>query len=400
MKKAIFLIFLIMISSLVVSANDIPCLDGASPLLLGQEYCSSYQSSLFSFVSPNHYELDYMSVFTHYFNIEQDEDEPLNLYIDFGFDLNNPNPTLNADKYRIVEEYDFYNYIRPSSSKSVIDNFMDYRVSTEDYYNLEVKDYDFIGSPVYITSCFLDCNVNDNIPAVKFDLSGVSDIWYRSMIDTYDINTNGLVPYNWITERFTTDYKFKVPYVLRFENNFYQCSYDTTGVKSVAMGCTFNKDNFLRFPNLDGVSNTWDLRDILPGSFPTDSDNKNTWTIQKRIEVDIDNKNYSVSITTQEPNGGDYIPPTGEGILEQSVNNMNIEQQKSIYLLKQTAELENKWQIAMLSIIDIVFILLLIIYNLFAGFVLMFFFFGSFPYIFKKFNDKLHDLMTLKRRKF
>jgi len=104
MKQKIIYIFLmfVLVCSNNVIGGSVPCLDGAGPLLIGQEYCSEESNSFFNFLAPEHYELEYASVFTHYFNVEQNDENPLTLYIDFGFDLNNANPIKKADNYIMV----------------------------------------------------------------------------------------------------------------------------------------------------------------------------------------------------------------------------------------------------------------------------------------------------------
>ena len=396
--KKIIIILVFLISILSVNAQDIPCLEGAGPLLLGQQYCSETAdtNSIFNFLAQKHYRMDYITTFTHYFDIEENEEDPLDIYIDFGFDVNNPSPT--RDSYEIVEEYDYYNFIRPSSSKTVIEDNYNRRESTNDYAGINRDNYDFVGPPIYLTSCFLDCNVNDNTPAVSFDLRGVPSYWYQNIGNTYDVNTGGLVPYSWIQDRFNINRVTQIPRSLRFENNYYQCSYDTTGVKSVAMGCTLEADTWQRHPNIDTTYEFWDLNDIITGPFPSASNGKTSWTYQKRIEVDIDNDNYSVTVSTQAPDGGGYIPPGGEGILEQTESDVNIEEQRSVFLLKEQSELENAWQNSMLNIIDIIFIILMILFYLFSSFVLMFIFFGSLPYIMRRFLDNLDKLTSLKKK--
>jgi len=232
---------------------------------------------------------------------------------------------------------------------------------------------------------------------MHFDLTNIKDVWSQNLITTYDTNSNSLVSSDWIKNRFDGDGKFNVKNRLRFEQNYEACTYDEVGEKEVSIGCVFEADDFLRHPNIDSTFDFWNLRDILPNTFPSGSDGFKQWSIFKTLIVDLDNDNFTVQV--QDANGGGYIPPSGEGLLEQSVSDISIQEQENIYLVKTRAELENVWQKAMLSIIDVTFGVLLLGFYLFSGFVLLFYFFGSFPLIFSKFHEKLNKLtdINLKR---
>lgn len=361
--------------------NDYPCLDGAGPLLPGQDRCESTAKSLFNFIGDVHYEIEYQSVFTHYYNVENSNTDPQTLYIDFGFDVNNFNPSRPIDDYRIYERYNFYNFIRASSSKEKIDNYMEQRVSS---YEVNKHDTDFIGIPLSIDSCFLDCDFMDNIPAQVWDLRDGMSNWYQYIV-------GGDVPADWLNNRLDISRQFKDSYkTYRFENNFYQCSYTDPGLKQVVLGCTFKIDDYLRQPNIDYTFDFWGINDILPSSFSDAPDDAKYWTMRKRININVGEDNYTVTNIED-----DEIFQTN-GLSATNTNSVSEKRQENTYLLLANAQLQGEWQKTLIFVIKNIFTIVLIIFYLFSTFILMFFFFGSFPYIFRKFVDKLDELSTLK----
>ena len=386
--KKYFIILLLLFSSMSVYADLIPCLEGIGPLLPGQVYCTDVRNSLFNFVGGDHYELRYQSAFTHYYDVTQSNYEDNIYYIDFGLDLNNVIPTKPMQDYRIYEVYDFYNWVRPTASKTQIDNYEEYRTLTAEYSDINKDAYDFVGMPIHLYSCFIDCDALDNVPAQIWELSNTpfGDYWYQTLLSM-------TAPADWYNNRYPADREFRDYYnTYRFENNYYACNYDSTGLKQIVMGCTFEVDDFLRDPNIDSTFDFWGMNDIIPNAFADAPDNVKTWTLRQRIDINIgvSEDNYTVTQVN------DTAFFTRTDLMGSEPNDVSIVEQNEIYLLKENAELQNVWMTTVLKLSSTLFVVLMFVFYLVSLFILMFFFFGSFPYIFKKFNEKLEKLSDVK----
>jgi len=372
-----------MICSISVSAD----IDDAWDWLVEQqtsgevEDTKELEQEINSLWNEQHYGFMFNSKFTYYRHIEQ-RPKGNEVGISFGYDLNNfPMMLFDEGNFLIEEDYVFKSWIRPSTTN--LPNIKSNAVSSNNVY-----DNDYFGLPIEIKSCFLDCDINDNTDAIRWNADKYSpdgDYWY------VDIDASSGATESWINSRFPSDNRMPdTSALLRFQNNGHVCRYDTPGEKVIKFGCVFKKNPLYRHDSPS--DDDWSMNDIISEFSNTNEDMRITTVLSETINYNSVEQNYSTTFTETE---SDDITDGGGNTNDQDSTSQDI-QYENIAMMKN-ADQVNLWQNVIIEIsrfFMMMFVILLYIVSIIAiGFIMI----GIFPFMFRTFNNNVEKMTKLKR---
>lgn len=300
--------------------------------------------------------------------------------VSFSVDLNNiklVSYAQDAATNKVRFKYYFNNYIRSSTSDLT-------KIFSKATSSNNVYDNDYFGLPFYITSCYVDCDTNDNVPATTFSAKQYStgDYWYMKINSYSGANTN------WLLSRFPSDNQFwDSQHMIRFSKDNFKCDYNTGGVKNIAYGCILEKNDLYRDDNQN--DKVWSFNDISSNFDIVDTDAK-TMIVRGSYELDLTTGQYSQGISdeesTNETNAGATTKTTTDS------DSLSLQRQQELNVIKELNDKNNSWQKNLIAIVQFIFSNVIIFYYLVGLFTFFFFSFISLPFITKKIKESMDKL--------
>lgn len=300
--------------------------------------------------------------------------------VSFNFDINNVKLISykndnSTSTLRI--NYFFNNYIR-SSTSDFTKIFSSATSSNNEF------DNDYFGFPFYITSCYLDCDANDGIPATSWNSKQYSsgDYWYMY------INSYNGASSQWINSRFPYDNQFfDSSHMLRFSKDNFKCVYDTMNVKKIVYGCILEKNPLYRDDSY--TDSQWSFNDV-DSEFDITDHNAKTMIIRGSYELDLSTGAYSSGISDEESINETIVGSSSS--TSKSDDYLQIQRQEELITVKKLNDKNNSWQSSLLTLIQFIFGMIVIFYYFLSLAVFFFFIFLSIPYIVRKMKESIYKL--------